>query len=199
MTAGRLARLPPLGTASLAYACGAAVVLAPGARAIPIGAVLCGAIAFGLLTFRGVPQSRSVVRAAIAWLLAGAAATSVSLDARLRDCRVDMGDGARIAFRGALTTLPAAGGDAILRIEESDADGCTGDVRARIRAGSDSVAMPMPGAELRGRGRWLAAGYVTREPAYAGTLFVDQVETLAQAGSGHHPLLSVRGAAQRRV
>src|SRR5688500_11360417 len=113
MTAGRLARLPPLGTASLAYACGAAVVLAPGARALPIGAVLALAAACGLLALRGVAHA-----AAVAWLFVGAAATSVSLDARLRDCRFDIDDGARVAFRGTLSTLPAADGDAILRVEE---------------------------------------------------------------------------------
>ena len=193
MTAGRLARLPPLVTASLAYACGAAAVLAPGARAQPIAAALVLAGACGLLALRGVAHA-----AAVAWLLVGVAATSVSLDARLRDCRFDIGDGGRVAFRGTLTTLPAADGDAILRVEESDV-ACTGDVRARIRLRGDSLVSPMPGAELRGEGRWLAAGYITREPAYAGTLFVDQVEKLAEAGSGHHPLLAMRGSAQQRV
>ncbi|HEX6589603.1 MAG TPA: ComEC/Rec2 family competence protein [Longimicrobiales bacterium] len=220
MTAGLFARLPPLVSASLAYACGAALVLAPGARVPHVAGALALAAACGLLALRGARYA-----AAIGWLLVGVGATAVSLDDRARDCRFDIDDRARVTFRGTLTTMPAADGDAYLRIEESDvAGGCTGDVRARVRlradaggspggpgdraggsgrtaAGSaaDSATPPMPGAELRGSGRWMQAGWVTREPAYAGTLFIDDVDVLAEAGAGHHPLLAMRGAAQRRV
>ena len=203
MSAGLLARLPPLALAALTYALGAALALAPGARVPPAGIALALAGAAGLLALRGVRAC-----APLAWLLIGLAATSTSLDRRAHDCRLHIEDGARIAFRGTLTVMPASDGDATLRIEDSDARGCTGDVRAKLRVraagagGVDSaaaVALPLPGAELRGTGRWMAAGFVVHDPQYAGTLLVDRFEQLADAGSGHHPLLALRGAAQARV
>ncbi|HUF12730.1 MAG TPA: DNA internalization-related competence protein ComEC/Rec2 [Longimicrobiales bacterium] len=191
MSAGRLARLPPLADAALAYGFGAALVLAPGARSLPIAAAFALAVLAALLALRAHPA------AALAWLLAGVAATSIALQERTSDCRFAIADGVRVGFRGTLTTLPAADGDAVLRIEEADTGGCTGDVRARLGRGVE--ARPVPGAELRGHGRWLAAGWATRDPLYAGTLFIDEVDVLAAAGGGHHPMLALRGAAQTRV
>ena len=200
MSAGPFARLPPLAVAALAYAGGAALALAPGARVPPAGAVLALACIAALLALRGVRAA-----ALGAWVLVGIAATTISVQRRAHDCRLAIEDGARVAFRGTLTVMPAADGDATLRMEESDAHGCTGDVRVRLRArtsGADSalaVALPMPGAELRGQGRWMTSGFAAHDPQYAGTLFVDRFEQLAAAGSGHHPLLAMRGAAQARV
>ena len=200
MSAGLLARLPPLAIVALIYALGAALALGPGARVPPPSLALALAGVAGTLALRGVRAA-----APIAWLLVGVAATSIAVDQRARDCRFEIDDGARIAFRGTLTVMAAADGDATLRIEESDARGCTGDVRAKLRAraaGSDPAAaeaLPLPGAELRGQGRWMASGFVAHDPQYAGTLFVDGFEQIADAGSGHHPLLAMRGAAQHRV
>lgn len=114
--------------------------------------------------------------------------------ARVRhDCRWSLPDGKEIQVVGVLVAEPTAEGSTTLRMSAP----CRGDVRVRSHG-----PLPAAGIRLRATGRWLARpplGRLLPDPRSAGSLVLRRVRVDRGVPVFPHPLLRLRGAAQRRI
>ncbi|MFW6078479.1 MAG: DNA internalization-related competence protein ComEC/Rec2 [Gemmatimonadota bacterium] len=192
--------LPPLVHAALGLAAGLLV----GLRAsLPIGPLSCIALATLVAVF--LLRTRAAAAAALAFASVGAAlGQSAALEAR-GDCRTRVPDGARVDASGTLEARPVPGRTARFRLEGARIDGrrlsCGGTIRL-AGWGRDGPAAPDPGVDVMVSGVWWLgrpAGAWPRPPEWAGMLLVDSVRAIGSADDHAHPLLSIRGAVQRRL
>ena len=164
----------------------------------------------------GTPLGRDAVRGCVlaALALAGAGDGAQARLAAARDCRATLDDGARLAVTGALAADFAAPRDttertpllplAVARAVSPDgiAGACGVEVRVRLPRGTPAVRA---GTELRLAGEWrlmpspVDGSDWPRDPAYRGYLLARQATLIAPASFARHPLLSLRGRAERQI
>ena len=146
--------------------------------------------------------------------------TGVALGASARthalsDCRVRIPDGTPLTVRGTLAANGIALADTLrgyapllpLRAEEVHAGDtpvarCVGEMRVRLPIAAASL---LAGTELQLAGEWrrttapVVASAWPRRPRFAGALRVDTFSVLTQPRIGAHPLLTLRGRAERHL
>lgn len=164
----------------------------------------------------GVPLGRDATRGCVlaALALAGAGDGAQARVAATRDCRATLADGARVIVTGALAADFAAPRDttertpllplAVLRAAGPGGAiaACDVEIRVRLPRGSPTVAA---GTVLRLAGEWrllpspLDGGGWPRDPAYRGYLLVRQASAVAPPSFARHPLLALRGRAERQI
>lgn len=211
------ARLPIV-AAFLAFLAGVLAGLRIGA--VPTAAAFCAVLPLASLVLHrplaGVPPGRSATRACMlaALALAGAGdGAQARLDAA-RDCRATLADGARLSLTGALAADFAPPRDTtertpLLPLAVRHAAGmggpvaaCRVEVRVRLPRGTPALAA---GTELRMGGEWrllpspLDGGHWPRDPAYRGYLLARRATMEAPASFTRHPLLALRGRAERQI
>jgi len=196
--------LPPIALGAAALICGAtlAAVAPPAPHDPRIALTLAASLCLGLVCLRDTSARHARLLAGVAWLTLGWSAAALRAGADASDCRRGIEDGARLRFEGVLSSAPLSDGGAFLELESIAVAGgpmapCAGEVRVRLRAGGQAL---YAGAPLRGSGRWWRSDLdPSRLPAArAGTLLVDRVDGVG-ATTSRHPLLALRGGAQRRI
>ncbi|HYH80056.1 MAG TPA: DNA internalization-related competence protein ComEC/Rec2 [Longimicrobium sp.] len=189
-------------------------------EAIPAAAALWAAAPLAALLLHrplaGVPLGRDAARGclAAALVLAGAGDGAQARLAAARDCRATLADGARIVATGALGADFAAPRDtaertpllplAVVRVvgERGLVAECDVELRVRLPRGTPAVAA---GTELRVAGEWrllpspVDPGSWPRSPAYRGYLLARQGTVIAPPDFARHPLLALRGRAERQI
>ena len=201
-----LTGLPPIARLVLGLCAGMAVGLRfPATGLLVAAAALAAPILLLLLRARSASML-PVAAAAVGWALAGAAVRQGAAD-----CRNLLPDGAEVAVRGAFAARAWPDASAPFAADELRAEGrppCAGEVRAKVRPGTDA---PAAGVPLIGRGKWWAQpapGRWPRPPERAGTLTLDSLvpaRTLPRPAGAPaparpaHPLLRARDRAQALV
>ncbi len=178
--------------------------------AIPLAAVLLHRPLVGAAL--GREATRGCLLAALA--LAGAGDGAEARTDAARDCRVALADGARVAATGALGADFAAPRDTtertpLLPLAVAHAAGrdgpipaCRVEMRVRLPRGTPPLAA---GTELRLTGEWrllpspVDPGRWPQSPAYRGYLLARRAAVAAPASFRRHPLLALRGRAERQI
>lgn len=164
----------------------------------------------------GVALGRSTTRGCVlaALALAGAGDGAQARMDATRDCRATLADGARLSLAGALAADFAPPRDTTERTpllplavrRASSPSGpvaaCEVEVRVRLPRGTPATAA---GTELRVAGEWrllpspVDPGRWPRDPAYRGYLLARRASVTAPADFARHPLLALRGRAERQI
>jgi len=188
--------------------------------AVPPALALCAALPLAALALHrplaGVPLGRSATRGCVlaALALAGAGDGAQARADAARDCRATLADGARLSLAGALAADFAPPRDTTertpllpLAVRRSTGAGgtvaaCRVEVRIRLPRGTPALAA---GTEIRAAGEWrllpspVDPGRWPRDPAYRGYLLARRSAAVAPAEFARHPLLALRGRAERQI
>lgn len=183
------------------------------ARAVPIfaGGILLGfrvpaplrggpLVLLGMLLVLGLllPAARRHVW--VVWLVVGMAAGAGALASAARGCAARLTDDATVRVRGAFAAEAADDASRPFLLETVHAGAAQRTCSETVRVRANAAGSVHAGTEVVGAGRWLetpAAGTWPRRPERLGVLVLDSVR-IAE-GKGHHPLLRMRGALQRRI
>ncbi|HEX9937143.1 MAG TPA: DNA internalization-related competence protein ComEC/Rec2 [Longimicrobium sp.] len=208
----------PIVTAFFAFLAG--LLFGLRVEAVPAAVALCAALPLAAAVLHrplvGVPLSREATRGCLlaALALAGAGSAAQSRVEAARDCRSTLADGARILVDGALAADFAAPRDTAERIPllpiavqharagGGRVSGCEVEMRVRLPRGTPAVAA---GTELRLAGEWrllpspVNPGSWPRDPAWRGYLLVRHSTVTAPAEFARHPMLALRGRAERQI
>jgi competence protein ComEC len=209
----------PIVAAFLAFLAG----LLAGLRidAVPAGAALAAGLPIAALLLHrpvlGVAPGRRTRHGCTlaALVLAGAGDGAQARIDAASDCRAVLQDGARLVVAGALAADFVAPRDSAERTpllplavqsaaggRGGTVPGCRVEMRVRLPRGTPAVAA---GANIRLSGEWrllpspVDPGRWPRSPAYRGYLLARTASVTAPPSFAEHPLLSLRGRAERQI
>ncbi|CAN5632897.1 DNA internalization-related competence protein ComEC/Rec2 [soil metagenome] len=163
------------------------------------------------------PGSRHPGEAAL-WLSLICTGVALGASARshaLADCRVHIPDGAPVTMHAVLAANGIALADTLrgdtpllpvraveVRVHDAPVPGCMGEMRVRLPGTAASL---LAGTEVALIGEWrrstapVVSSPWPRRPRFAGALRVDSFTVVAQPRVSAHPLLTLRGRAERHL